>query len=616
MRITFWWLSVVGILLCAFQSAAFTPLNIDVTKGKVNLAAHFEYNIGQSDPLEAPPIEGWSQLPSDYIKLGFVDNVQWFRTSLINNNPHPLAMFVEIDNPLLDNVTLYILSEGKVRSVQNLGDNYEFKLRPVVSETFIVPVSFLPNETLELYLAVQSAGSVEFAANLWHKEAFQQQQNFQRLRTGIFIGIIIAAIFAYLVVYIFEKKANSLLDAGLLLSLLMIVLTMNGVAFHYIWPDFPVMQQHAFYVFSCLAIICSALLAKHHIAHLPNVKKLNIAFDITAGIAFILLPLSLYLSYQWGIYLITSAAALICLVHIYSGIWVHQHGLEEEQDLNVSVVILLASIVFIAINNYTSTNLPISNLAMLQVAMLLIVAVFSVSMIRQHIHQKQRLEEMLEFSDVTPAALDDTDELQAQLAEQNLELQFTLRELEERNQELEKINTLDALSGIHNRRHFDKRIAAELKRSRRELSPLTLIMFDIDHFKKVNDNYGHVAGDEVIRVIAQMGKDQLNRPADEIFRYGGEEFAVLLPNTELSGAQQIAESIRSAIEDATSKTPAGDVQVTVSLGVACTGNEHQMEPADLIEKADSALYKAKSDGRNCIRVAQQTDNSDTHSEES
>ena len=194
----------------------------------------------------------------------------------------------------------------------------------------------------------------------------------------------------------------------------------------------------------------------------------------------------------------------------------------------------------------------------------------------------------------------DIDDMQQELAAQNLELQMTLRELQERNQELEKLNTLDALSGIHNRRHFDKRLQAELRRARRELTPMTLIMFDVDHFKAVNDTYGHQTGDEVIRTVAHTAAELLNRSADEAFRYGGEEFALILPNTEKEGALMLAEKVRHAIANCRIASTSGQVSCTVSLGVAVTDATRPVTPAEFIEMADSALYKAKQSGRNQV----------------
>lgn len=573
------------------------PYQIDLNKGSVNLVPFLEYNIGNDDPLETPPIEGWSTLPEDFIKFGYDDRVHWFRFGLQNINPNPTSLYIELDNALLDNVTVYTLHNGKVRSVQNLGDNYSFVLRPVLQETFIIPISLLTDESLEFYIAVQSQGTVNFPLTLWQKESFQQQENYDRLLAGLFIGIIAAAVFAYLIVFIFSQSKNALLDAALMMSLLMITLTMNGYAFHYIWPEYPLMQQHAVYVFSCIAMACSALLARNYIHSVHASHPLTHSFVGIAIGAIIILPLTLFVSYQWGLFLVMFAAITLCCFHIYSGFWLWKQGVHEDQDLNLGVAVLLAAMLFIAVNSFTEANLPFTNLDLLQLAMLVLVTILSVSMIKKRMEKDHETPFSLAHED-----FEQSDDLQTQLAEQNLELQLTLRELEDRNNELEKINTLDALSGIHNRRHFDKRIQAEIRRSRRELTPLSLIMFDIDHFKAVNDKFGHVAGDEVIRTVAHTGEEQLNRSSDEIFRYGGEEFAMLLPNTDLAGAEVLAEKVRKNIEEAKIATSSGTVTCTVSLGVACTKKEHNLTPDQFVELSDKALYAAKNNGRNCVVV--------------
>ncbi len=587
----------IFVALSFFSTAEPVPYQIDLNKGSVNLVPYVEYNIGNDDPLEAPPIEGWSSLTQDFIKLGYDQRVHWFRFGLNNRNPNPTSLYVELDNALLDNVTFYILNNGKVRSVQNLGDNYNFKLRPVLQESFVIPVSLLAGETIEVYIAVQSEGTVNFPLVLWQKEVFQQQENYDRLMAGLFIGIILAAIFAYVIVYVFSQSHNAILDAFLMLSLLMITLTMNGYAFHYIWPDYPLMQQHAVFLFSCIAMGCSALLARNYISSVYEQHPLTRSFLFIAIASVLIIPLTFYLSYQWGLYLIMAAAIVICSFHIYSGFWLWKQGVHEDQDLNLGIAVLLATMLFIAVNSFTQANLPFTNLDLLQLAMLVIVSILSVSMIKRQIERDTNT--TLQINDVD---VELTDDLQTQLAEQNLELQLTLRELEDRNTELEKINTLDALSGIHNRRHFDKRIQAEIRRSRRELSPLSLIMFDIDHFKSVNDKFGHVAGDEVIRTVAHIAEELLNRSSDEVFRYGGEEFAILLPNTEISGADMLAQKVRENIESASIATSSGNVKCTVSLGVACTGKEHNLSPEQFVECADKALYAAKNQGRNCVVV--------------
>ncbi len=146
------------------------------------------------------------------------------------------------------------------------------------------------------------------------------------------------------------------------------------------------------------------------------------------------------------------------------------------------------------------------------------------------------------------------------------ELQVTLTELAEKNRALEEQNTLDALTGIRNRAYFDKKLQAELKRSRREQRPLGLVILDIDHFKQINDEHGHVAGDAVIRGLAQRLAQLLKRSSDHVCRYGGEEFALILPNTDAEGVLALAEQIREQVASAPFVTEIGDLPVQISAG--------------------------------------------------
>ncbi|AWB66783.1 hypothetical protein C2869_10245 [Saccharobesus litoralis] len=204
------------------------------------------------------------------------------------------------------------------------------------------------------------------------------------------------------------------------------------------------------------------------------------------------------------------------------------------------------------------------------------------------------------------------EELEAMVRERTFELEVTLRELQDKNQELEEKNTLDPLTGIRNRRFFDKKLLAEYRRSRRELSELTVMMLDIDHFKSVNDNYGHQAGDDVIRCVAKIAEQAAKRPSDSVCRYGGEEFSLILPATEPQGAMQIAEAIRRAIAEHPIHTSAGPLSITASLGIATRVASVQFTEKDLLQLADDALYQAKQNGRNRVEVAQDDNNTLKH----
>jgi len=201
---------------------------------------------------------------------------------------------------------------------------------------------------------------------------------------------------------------------------------------------------------------------------------------------------------------------------------------------------------------------------------------------------------------------DTAERLEDSIQTRTFELQVALNELADKNRILEEQNTLDALSGVRNRAYFDKKILAELKRSRREQRPLALVMLDIDHFKQINDNHGHLAGDAVIRGVAQRIQDLLKRSSDYVCRYGGEEFALILPNTDGEGVLALAEQIRQSIAEQPFATEIGDLSVKISAGCFASIAGPEMVSTDFIHAADQALYQAKTAGRNQVKLSMAT----------
>lgn len=170
---------------------------------------------------------------------------------------------------------------------------------------------------------------------------------------------------------------------------------------------------------------------------------------------------------------------------------------------------------------------------------------------------------------------------------------------------LERISTIDGLTGIFNRRHFDEIMRQEWQRCARHSVPLSLVMFDIDFFKLYNDTYGHQAGDDCLKSIAFTVSHAVKRGGEKAFRYGGEEFAIILPDVDQAGAAILAEKIRSEIEKLSipHKGSAIHTVVTTSMGIASIIPNPLSAPEIIISKADKALYQAKRDGRNRVITA-------------
>ncbi|MCF8177911.1 MAG: diguanylate cyclase [Sulfuritalea sp.] len=173
---------------------------------------------------------------------------------------------------------------------------------------------------------------------------------------------------------------------------------------------------------------------------------------------------------------------------------------------------------------------------------------------------------------------------------------------------LEKLASRDGLTGVANRRSFDEKLANEWKRDRRDRKALSLLMIDVDHFKRYNDSYGHQAGDRCLQQIANILEEVVHRPGDLVARYGGEEFAVILSATDSTGASGVARRILDRIAALAIPHSGGENdQVSLSIGVATIRPMNEFEPASLISSADDALYQAKHQGRNRFVLAPNPD---------
>lgn len=172
----------------------------------------------------------------------------------------------------------------------------------------------------------------------------------------------------------------------------------------------------------------------------------------------------------------------------------------------------------------------------------------------------------------------------------------------QREDKIRELSSRDMLTGLHNRRSIMELLEKEVARSRRDGQPLSVVILDLDHFKRINDTWGHPTGDRVLQTSARVLRDAL-RQSDAVGRYGGEEFMLLLPGTSLEGARILLERCREQVADSIVDADTGEaVRLSASFGVACNERVPQLEAEDLIRLADQALYRAKQAGRNRVEL--------------
>ena len=192
--------------------------------------------------------------------------------------------------------------------------------------------------------------------------------------------------------------------------------------------------------------------------------------------------------------------------------------------------------------------------------------------------------------------------LEQRVKERTTDLNKTMHQLKLANDQLQLLAKTDGLTKVNNRAFFDKAFQDEHRRVQRMKIPLSLIILDIDFFKKINDTYGHPGGDACLRAMALLVQPKVNRAGDVLARFGGEEFVILLPECSLENAVKLAETLRNDVQRMIVPFEGQNIRFTASFGVACGLPETPFTPDDLLASADKALYQAKRDGRNCVKT--------------
>jgi diguanylate cyclase (GGDEF)-like protein len=580
-----------------------------------------QYSI--SDILSSTDII-WQVHKQDLTSLGLSDHSHWFRFTL-KGNALTKTLLLEIDNALLDRINLWFVQGDKILAEYQVGDTLTFSQRTIKHENFLFPVP-TNGQPIEIYVCTDSKDAIRLPFNIWLQNDYLEFTSKSGLIMGIFFGLMLAMGLSNLFFFITTRTPTFLVYSGYVIFLALTLLALQGLGYRYIWPSSPWFQQHAVGIFAHLTvwlsiIFCDLLLSvKAYSTRLSKLLNMTAyAFLVGLVISFFI-PLPVFITAF--LLMLCASGVLIFAVSIW--LWIKGQAIARYYTFAWAVLFLsglAASLDTLYIINF---NLPPYYILMLGVG----IETVYLALILAIKHNQQRLalmdtqaellnkERQAQHAQKVMLALQEstTEDLEYKVQERTLELEITLRELSDTNRELQEKNTLDALTGIGNRSSFDKKYQAEVRRSRREKTPLSVVMMDIDHFKNVNDRYGHLIGDECIKIVAKTLNKALKRPSDDVYRYGGEEFALILPNTDLDGAFVLIEQLRAEIEKTAIHAQSVSINITVSAGIGSAIIDLNQPEDIILALADKQLYAAKNAGRNNVqgshlKIIQQQDQS-------
>jgi diguanylate cyclase (GGDEF)-like protein len=553
----------------------------------------------------------WQVLNQDRHALGMPNELHWFRFTLNNIDPAQSEL-LEINNALLDNLNLWFVQGKRVLAAYQVGDTLPFSQRIVEHENFLFPVP-TNGQPVDVYVNTYSQGSMRLPINVWQQKHYLEFTSKSGLIMGCFFGLMMAMGLINLFYFITTRSPTFLLYGSYVIFLALTLSALQGLGYRYIWPNSPWLQQHAVGIFANLTVWFSIIFCDRLLNVRAYNNRLSKLINITAYAFLIALVISLFVSLQVfvNVFLLMLCASGVLILGVSIWLWMKGITIARYYTFAWAVLLICGFLVSLDVRNIINLNLPYYYLLMLgtgiETVLLALILAISNNQQRQKLLDTQA--ELLNKERQAQHAQKDmlilqenaTEDLEYKVQERTLELEIALRELSETNRELQEKNTLDALTGIRNRSYFDKKYQAEVRRSRREQTQLSVVMMDIDHFKNVNDQYGHLVGDECIKSVAHTLSKALKRPSDDVCRYGGEEFALILPSTDLEGALVLVEQLRAEIEKTTVQADDVSINITISAGVGTAIADLNQPEVNILALADKQLYAAKNAGRNNVQ---------------
>ncbi len=551
---------LLPFLLVFFAHCAYAgSVRLDGNEGE--LGASVDYLIEKSGQLDL------NQASSLYLSGKFRPESEPIPDFGIGSDP--VWLHLEIDNPgdavslkylmagvtWLDRLDVYVLHSGKLESHVHTGDEVENAPGLTPAQGFAVPVSFSPGNS-DIYLRIQSTDPMVLPIELLSPEQLEKRKTSFGYLYGFFYGYLAALCIYNLLLFAGLKERSHLYYSLTLFSALVCNFSYTGHGVAWLWPDFAWFQRYIILAAMVAYSVLGLLFASRFLSlaeHMPRTLK---AIRWFSASVLMILALSLLAGSQLS-------AALLA----FATVWLFTVGMFL---IGLSTVRrkLPAGRYFLAATTFGMLGAWVTDFAVWG---------------------------KIPYTPFTFHAFEIGLAFEATLLA--LALAHKMRQYQEANVQAEQMARQDHLTGLSNRRAFMELAGMCWSSAARGDRSLIMIMMDIDHFKKINDQYGHRAGDEVLVAVSDLLKRHC-RASDIAARWGGEEFIVLLTETDLAHAMAYAEKLRQALSGMRISTGIHNISVTASFGVARCGTESTLE--DMIHLADAELYRAKSEGRNRV----------------
>ena len=566
----------------------------------LELSPHVAYRVdagGRADSgamFRTAETGGFQPLPHDDPTFGFVDGAYWFHTRLFNAGNTEQRWLLVLKYPLLDNVDVYLrYPDGRVDHLAS-GDMLPFSARAIRYRHPNFWVDLPQRTEVELLVRTQSKSSMQAPLALYTFGAFAEMERDAQIGIGIYNGILFALFFYNLVLWLSLRDSSHFWYMCHIAGFGLVMFCLNGLAFEYLWPRSPWLANHAIPLSMAVSQIAMHQFARKFLELEQRwplgdlVSRGLIGFFTLVGIA------SFFVDYRLSVKLGTYCVFPGVLAIIYQAMYTIRRGYRPAQlFLAAWTMLLLGTAMYASVSIGLLPKTFVTEYG-IQVGSATEMILLSFALAFRYANLRSENERIVREAN---------EQLERNVSRRTGELSSALEQLAEANSRLRESNRRDALTGVFNRRHFHDVFEQLLRQAHETRQPLGVLLIDLDHFKRVNDTHGHLAGDECLRVLSRKLADTVFTENAVVARFGGEEFVVALPACGQSRLLEIAERLRRRVGAEPVHYAGKEITITASIGAFSVPPSWNHSADDVLHHVDDALYGAKNAGRNRVQEA-------------
>lgn len=605
------------VLVCGRLFAL--PLEVQDRQGPITLGPYIEYFKDDSQNLTFDQVreQRFTLSDEDNLNFGFTEARIWLRFSVENHSDQPLERILDVRRFLLDNVSLHIPQSGGHYRVIRKGRQFVSSGQHRLGRFYHFSLTLPPHSQTEYYLEIESADGIGLPivlSTLEQQHAFHVEDS---VLITLYVGLILSAfLFALFMLMSLRERVLMYYMAFLLGHHVISMMLMEGIPTAVFGVSTLWITRDALATLLLMATMM-AVLFQRNLLELNQIRPSLFQFSnyLLALMGFSTL-LTLFLPHYYSI-ILTSQVCMIAGACMLVVCFMQFRRQREARHFLMawSVGILGATIYGGQIYQLLPVSVFTSYAWHIGATFEAILFSYTIAQ-RVNTERKQRLMTQVELAgqerelrmaqeQLLHAETAAKQELEVRVRERTRDITRILSEMEHENKVLSELSINDGLTRVRNRRFFNDVFPQMWSEALEQGACLSVIMVDIDHFKDINDSYGHLVGDHCLTTLAGVLRKTASRPDDVVCRYGGEEFVILLPQTDAESARWLAERIRRKVADTVCELDGKALTMTASFGVGGMIPQPGLDPMKLIGVCDEALYQSKQNGRDRVTVAKE-----------